>query len=251
MYQRPKKKKNDYSFIIITIIAALAVIVLLLAIKLKTVQHQNAEEASSSRTAESLSRIKSSSSSSSKSSSSSSQAASSSSQPKEEKVNPAKTPTSVEVTDLSQYDYMNGIYKTAENAECTLNFDQKRFTSESPGKQQVYYFDKVMRHPDQSIVINVSGDYHYNAYDGNGDKFMKMYQSILLAPPGNTIRKNWQTGDEINDVTNKSVARFSIAGSNDNGKTFNMTPAYKDFETNGYSSQNYGSHIFTYNGKGN
>ncbi|BDR58942.1 hypothetical protein [Xylocopilactobacillus apicola] len=238
MYRRPEKKKKNSSLTIITVItiAVLLFLIMVLTASLRTMQADKSKETP----------IQSTSSTQSSSAASSLTVASSSSK-NQDNVNPSKTPTSVVITDLNKYNDLDGNYKTIDGALCTLSFDQKIFTQESPGKQQVYYFDKVMRHPDETLVINVSGDYHYNAYDGKGDQTMKMYLSLLLAPPGNTVRKNWQTGDEINDVTNKDVARFAIASSNDNGKTFNMTPAYRNFETDGHASQNQQSELFLFN----
>lgn len=229
LYRRPVRERRDSSFKILLFItiSALVLLVILLTARLRSIQKENADRTSRQSVAQSLSQLKEQSNSTNETSETS----------KEDKqINPAKTATSVEITDLSPYLELSGKYVTRENADCTIDFKDGVYASENPGKQQVYYFDKVLIHPDKTIVINVSGDYDYSGAPGQGDITKKVYLSLLLAPPNTTIRKNWQTGDAINDVTTKDKARFAIAYSYDNGKTFNMTPAYQSFATNGYSS---------------
>ena len=135
------------------------------------------------------------------------------------------------VNNYQRYSVYSGEYGS-ETETCSLDFSSGKLLTTGPQKQQIFYFDKVMVHPDKSLVINMHGNYHYNAYDGKGERFKLVYLSVLFAPHERKITKNWQTGESIEDMTNTAVNRFSIALSNDGGKVFQMAPAYAAFATN-------------------
>lgn len=137
----------------------------------------------------------------------------------------------VVISNYSRYNNYSGNYKGSVESYY-LDFEKGTLTSTGAQKQQIYYFDKVILHPDDSLVINVHGNYHYNAYDGKGEQQKLMYLSILLAPANKQIQKNWQTGATIKDETDTSKNRLAFASSDDNGKTFNMGTAYNVFEDN-------------------
>ncbi|MCP0887035.1 hypothetical protein LB941_06765 [Ligilactobacillus sp. WILCCON 0076] len=136
---------------------------------------------------------------------------------------------SIIINDYSRYTNYSGNYDSSDNSYY-LDVEKGTLTYNGPEKQQIYYFDKVILHPDDSLVINVHGNYHYNAYDGNGEQSKLMYLSVLLAPANKKIEKNWQTGLNIEDETDFSKNRLAFATSYDNGKTFNMETAYTVFE---------------------
>ena len=137
----------------------------------------------------------------------------------------------VTISDYQRYSAYSGEYGS-ETQTCSLDFATGELMTTGPQKQQVFYFDKVMLHPDKSLVINMHGNYHYNAYDGKGERDRLVHLSVLFAPRDQKITQNWQTGKSLEDGTNTAVNRFSIALSNDGGKVFQMSPAYTAFETN-------------------
>ncbi|TBX38725.1 hypothetical protein EUZ87_13040 [Lactiplantibacillus paraplantarum] len=141
------------------------------------------------------------------------------------------TQKTVVVNNYQRYSIYSGEYGS-ETQTYSLDFSSGRLLTTGPQKQQIFYFDKVMVHPDKSLVINMHGNYHYNAYDGKGEHIKLVYLSVLFAPHERKITKNWQTGESIEDMTNTVVNRFSIALSNDGGKVFQMAPAYAAFATN-------------------
>lgn len=91
-----------------------------------------------------------------------------------------KPPISVEVTDISKYTKLNGEHFENKPAPAvTLT---------------IYTFKKVLLHPDGSIVINVN-----NPNVGGSIKNL----SISLLQLELLFKQNWQTGEQINDITDK------------------------------------------------
>ncbi|MDV7757966.1 hypothetical protein [Liquorilactobacillus mali] len=72
----------------------------------------------------------------------------------------------VVISDYSRYNNYSGNYKGSESY--SLDFKKSTLTSTGAAKQQLFYFDKTILHPDNSLVINVHSNYHYNAYDAKG-----------------------------------------------------------------------------------
>lgn len=149
----------------------------------------------------------------------------------------SSTPTQTTTTEsliITNYQAFNSYAGTYQNhgEAYQLNFTNKSLTYTGPAKEQHYTFDKMIQHPDGSLVINVHGNYHYNAYQGRGEQTTPVYLSVLLAPKDIKIQKNWQTNQPLTDTSDSSHNRFAIAQSNDQGKIFQMTPAYTAFADN-------------------
>lgn len=146
-----------------------------------------------------------------------------------------KNSTSI-ITDYQKYDYLSGNYinSTRSALPDILNFKNGTFTTHNAlGSAYTNHFDQVIRHPDGSLVINVTGQFDYpDPQDHSQKKTMIVHFSLLLAPAGTQIQKNWQTSEPMTDTTDSQHARFAIATSDDDGKTFNMAPAYAGFAVN-------------------
>ncbi len=144
--------------------------------------------------------------------------------------------STIEINNLSPYFSYSGKYAvdSSESGQVYLDFAAKKvlIMTNAVGGEQVYNFTKVLKHPDNSLVINVSSRQSYNDPTGTRTATSWIYLSILLALPGNSIQRNWQTNEPISDHTNYQQCRFSFANSNDDGKTFEMTPAYQAFVDN-------------------
>lgn len=143
--------------------------------------------------------------------------------------------STIEINNLSPYFSYSGEYaiNSSESGRVYLDFAKKGIImTNAVGREQVYNFTKVLKHPDNSLVINISSRPIYNNYNGPEPTTSWIYLSILLALPGNSIQRNWQTNEPISDHTNYQQCRFSFANSNDDGKTFEMTPAYQAFVDN-------------------
>lgn len=143
----------------------------------------------------------------------------------------ASTQQPIIIKNYTRYSNYSGNYQASADS-CLLDFEKGTLTSTGATKQQIFYFDKVILHPDNSLVINIHGNYHYNADDGQVERQKLMHLSILLAPANKKIQQNWQTGTKIEDTTDTSKNRLTFANSDDNGKTFNMEPAYTVFSDN-------------------
>ncbi|AUJ29096.1 hypothetical protein [Liquorilactobacillus hordei] len=144
---------------------------------------------------------------------------------------------STTITNYSRYNKYSGKYIGYANSY-TLDFKKGTLVAGDSSQAQVYYFKQVILHPDGSLVINV-----HNSVS----KSSPSYLSVLLAPANKKITKNWQTETSLDDNTDDSTNRLSLATSNDNGKTYNMSPAYKAFSensTSGSSSSSSYSTIF-------
>jgi len=141
------------------------------------------------------------------------------------------TAKSVVVSDYSRYASYSGQYQSTDFS-LALDFTKGLMTTTGVTTHQRFYFDQVIHHPDGSLIINIHGNYIYNAYDGSGAKTKLTYLSILFAPKNKIIQKNWQTNVKIDDQTDSSVDRLTFATSDNQGKTFNMEPAYDAFANN-------------------
>ncbi|BDR57139.1 hypothetical protein [Xylocopilactobacillus apis] len=223
MYRRKKEEKHfPYTSISITLIFILVVLILFLTIKLLKTQNQQAddkikqEESSFSQKEDSISRDKSSAETEKKETESKSHT--------KAEENDQST---VEVTDLEQFDYLNGKYDLFGHPY-TINFQQRSVIIQGFEEQIYDSIDKVLKHPDGSLVINIHGK--EDSQQDNG-KIIK-YRSLLLAPAGIKVKENWQTKENIDDNSDTGVSRLAVAESNDNGKSFEMTPAYQAFENN-------------------
>lgn len=144
---------------------------------------------------------------------------------------------STTVSNFSRYNKYSGKYIGYANSY-TLDFKKGTLTSDDKNQSQVYYFKHVILHPDDSLVINVQSTTTQES---------PSYLSILLAPANKKITENWQTGASLEDNTDDSTNRFSLAISNNNGKTYSMSPAYNAFsenDTSGSSNTSSYSTIF-------
>ncbi|MFT8425012.1 MAG: hypothetical protein ABF682_04050 [Liquorilactobacillus sp.] len=144
---------------------------------------------------------------------------------------------STTITNYSHYNKYSGKYIGYANSY-TLDFKKGTLTTDDTNQTQVYYFKQVILHPDDSLVINV----HSTALQS-----IPSYLSILLVPANKRITKNWQTGSSLEDTTDDSTNRLSLATSDNDGKTYNMSPAYNAFSensTSGSSSSSSYSTIF-------
>jgi len=141
------------------------------------------------------------------------------------------TAKSVVVSDYSRYASYSGQYQSTDFS-LALDFTKGLMTTTGVTTHQRFYFDQVIHHPDGSLIINIHGNYIYNAENGQGSKSKLTYLSILFAPKHKIIQENWQTGAKINDQTDESVNRLTFATSDNQGKTFNMAPAYEAFANN-------------------
>ncbi|BDR56944.1 hypothetical protein [Xylocopilactobacillus apis] len=230
MYRRPEKQqKRNFTPIAIISIIVLLIVIIFLVFKLKNDHKQLSQQKShiqsssvikKSAKSESKPDIKSSTSSKSSSNSSSSQ-----------KINSSLPKTTVEITNINHYDYLSGLYTDSPAADNpnpnVLDFKKQTFTFNiaGGGPKETYNFDKVLLHPDGSLVINFSSPQ------------TKTHISMLIAPAGIKVKKNWQTDKEMTDGTDTSKNRFAVVFSSD-GKTYDMETAYKLFENNpSYVSQ--------------
>ena len=224
MRRQTEKKHKTYflTIMIIITIIVLTSLVFILTIGAKDVEKQNKEESLEKKVVQSTS----------KSNNFSSKYRISS----KTKDNSSYISETVEITDLTPYLNLSGKYDANNGRSCSIDFNQETFILYyAVGREQKYSFTKVLLHADETLVINAEG--YYDQFEQNGEyKSVKTEISVLLAPEGTFLRRNWQTGDEINDVTDKDVSRIAIANSNDHGITYNMTPSYRAFETNGYDS---------------
>lgn len=135
-------------------------------------------------------------------------------------ANNQQASTSTVITNYARYRAYSGNYENSTGSY-SLNFAAGTLTT----KQQLFHFDKVILHPDGSLIINV----HENSDYTSGQT---LYLSILFAPANKKIQRNWQTNAPITDSSDTAINRFSLAKSSDGGKTFNMAPAYAAFEQN-------------------
>lgn len=140
------------------------------------------------------------------------------------------------VSDPSKYDYLSGTYENGAIPTISLDFGNQTSSGvTASGDVADYSFTKVLRHPDGTLVVNVSGSFKYNVDPNNNsssEQTAYVQLSFLIAPQGVTVTKNWQTGSSITDNSDTDSTRFAIANSNDGGKTFNMSTAYDNFESN-------------------
>lgn len=141
------------------------------------------------------------------------------------------------VSDPSQYDYLSGKYSFSDQLPITIDFvDQSATTTNAVGGAVRCPFTKVLLHPDGSLVVNVAGSFVYRNVQASGEsakpQTIPMIFSVLIAPEGVKISKNWQTGTTITDNTDSDTVRLGVANTNDNGKTFAMSKVYADFANN-------------------
>lgn len=141
------------------------------------------------------------------------------------------------VSDPSKYDYLSGKYSFSDQLPITIDFtDQSATVTNAVGGAVRCPFTKVLLHPDGSLVVNVAGSFVYRNVQASGEsakpQTIPMIFSVLIAPEGVQISKNWQTGTPITDTTDSDTVRLGIANTNDNGKTFAMSKVYTDFANN-------------------
>lgn len=240
-HRPPRKNKKYYPLIILSlIITACTIIILILVVQLKNISNKPQKSYQTSvvksfKPRKVVSKLKS---SNSTTSSTKPYVPSKTQSSVNSKINPNKTPTSVEVTNISKYAKLNGEYFENNNNQSTpaiLDFNQQilKIIPAPAVPLTIYTFKKVLLHPDGSIVINVNNP-------NVGDSIKNF--SILLAPAGVAIKQNWQTGEQINDITDKNFNRFSLGNSINGGKTFKMDTAYNLFSDD--NSDHYQSTIY-------
>lgn len=215
MYHRPQPAKKSFTLTIslIILVIILSGILIFLATKIRTLQEQQ----TATRIASSTQAI----------STSKSLETSQKTHAKVKKsITPPVKPT-VEVTDYDQYNYLNGRYGN-NAAPYQIDFHHHLVTTQGFEEKIHLKIYQVLRHPDQSLVINVSGA----VLSQEANRMRQIHQSLLLAPAGVTVKQNWQTKTPIADQTDHTVNRLTVAESKDGGKSYEMTPAYQAFINN-------------------
>lgn len=220
-----------------TIIVLLGIIIVILSFKIINLKNQSKENSRIQQNT--ISMIKARSQKSAKSSSiANKQPVSKESQKSFENSAPdpnSQATSTIEINNLSPYFSYSGHYAidSSVSGQVYLDFAKKvLIMTNALGGSQIYNFTQVLKHPDNSLVINVSSRLTYHDPTGPDTITSWIYLSLLLALPGNSIQRNWQTNEPISDHTNYQQCRFSLANSNDDGKTFQMAPAYQAFVDN-------------------
>jgi hypothetical protein len=132
-------------------------------------------------------------------------------------------------TDLSYttYAYLDSEYKFASNTNSSIILDFAHGTfsiTDAYGTPVTYQIDRLLKHMDESLIVNGHGFTH-NAENSP----VRLDFSLLIVPAGKTLTRNWQTNSTINQVHPERFTRIAIAISDNNGRTFNMKPAYQAF----------------------
>ncbi|WP_164510104.1 hypothetical protein [Lacticaseibacillus yichunensis] len=137
----------------------------------------------------------------------------------------AKTERVRDVTDYADLDAPYAVSNDVPGGSLSISFARRSFGLRSAmGGQSPYQIDEMLKHPDGSLVVNG----HTSLKDAEGKSF-RLDMSLLIVPGNCVLTHNWQTNKAIGPIPATTFPRIAVAQSPDNGKTFDMAPAYQAF----------------------
>ncbi|WP_179395216.1 hypothetical protein [Lacticaseibacillus absianus] len=122
------------------------------------------------------------------------------------------------ITDGARLAQYNGVYGS-DTRSYALDLAAGTFNRQDGDANDTYRVTQILQHADHSLVVNLQG--------------LRTTQpstlSLLIAPAGTKITRNWQVQAPLQDHSDANMTRLAIARSHDGGRTFDMTPAYQAF----------------------